>query len=113
MAGIDQSILPQVPEYADLRSPQKDQITLRHLLTLSQGLAWKEGLAYSDPANSGTQMDFSPDPVRYALSQPVVAPPGTVWNHSTGSLTILATPLRTGTGQPLDMLTRTDWSVRC
>jgi CubicO group peptidase (beta-lactamase class C family) len=58
MAGFDQSILPQVPEYADLRSPQKDQITLRHLLTLSQGLAWKEDLAYSDPANCETQMDF-------------------------------------------------------
>jgi CubicO group peptidase (beta-lactamase class C family) len=54
MAGFDQSLLPQVPEYADLRSPQKDQITLRHLL-LSQGLAWKEDLAYSDPANSETR----------------------------------------------------------
>ena len=108
MPGIDQPVLPQLPEYADLRSPQKDQITLRHLLTMSQGLAWNEDLPYSDPANSETQMDLSPDPIRYALSQPVVAPPGTVWNYSTGSVTILAALLRKATGQPLDALVRTE-----
>jgi CubicO group peptidase (beta-lactamase class C family) len=108
MAGIDAPVLPQLPEYADLRSPLKDQITLRHLLTMSQGLAWNEDLPYNDPANSETQMDFSPDPVRYALSQPVEAPPGTVWNYSTGSVTILAALLRKATGQPLDALARTE-----
>jgi CubicO group peptidase (beta-lactamase class C family) len=108
MTGIDAPVLPQLPEYADLRSPQKDQITLRHLLTMSQGLAWNEDLPYSDPENSETQMDVSPDPVRYALSQPVVAPPGTVWNYSTGSVTILAALLRKATGQPLDALARAE-----
>ena len=108
MPGIVQPVLAQLPEYADLRSPQKDQITLRHLLTMSQGLAWNEDLPYSDPANSETQMDLSPDPIRYALSQPVVAPPGTVWNYSTGSVTILAALLRKATGQPLDALVRTE-----
>jgi CubicO group peptidase (beta-lactamase class C family) len=102
IAGVDEPVLPQFPEYADLRSPQKDQITLRHLLTMSQGLAWNEDLPYSDPANSENQMDFSPDPVRFALSAPVVAPPGAVWNYSTGSATILAALLHKATGQPLD-----------
>lgn len=53
-------------------------------------------------------MDLSPDPIRYALSQPVAAPPGTVWNYSTGSVTILAALLRKATGQPLDALVRTE-----
>jgi CubicO group peptidase (beta-lactamase class C family) len=75
---------------------------------MSQGLAWNEDLPYSDPANSEYQMDISPDPVRYALSPPVVAPPGTVWNYSTGSATILAALLRKATGQPLDVLARTE-----
>jgi CubicO group peptidase (beta-lactamase class C family) len=108
MADIDQPVLPQLPEYADLRSPLKDQITLRHLLTMSQGLAWDEDIPYSDPANSENQMDVSPDPVRYALSPPVVAPPGTVWNYSTGSTTILAALLHKATGQPIDVLARTE-----
>jgi CubicO group peptidase (beta-lactamase class C family) len=62
-------VAPQLPDYADLRSPEKDRITLRHLLTMSQGLAWDKDLPYSDPANSETQMDKAPDPVRYALSR--------------------------------------------
>jgi hypothetical protein len=32
-------VLALLPEYADLRSPEKDKITLRDLLTMSQGLA--------------------------------------------------------------------------
>jgi CubicO group peptidase (beta-lactamase class C family) len=48
IAGIDQPVLPLFPEYADLRSPVKDKITLRHLLTMSQGLKWDEDLPYSD-----------------------------------------------------------------
>jgi CubicO group peptidase (beta-lactamase class C family) len=69
IAGIDEPVLPQLPDYADLRSPEKDRITLRHLLTMSQGLAWNEDLPYSNPANSEIQMDRSPDPVRYALAR--------------------------------------------
>ena len=107
MPDIDQPVLQQLPEYADLRSPQKDKITVRHLLTMSQGLEWDEDLPYSNPANSENQMDFSPDPVRYALSRPVVAPPGAVWNYSTGSAMVLSALLRKATGQSLDALTRT------
>src|SRR5271169_6264284 len=56
IAGVDLPVLAAFPEYADLRSPEKDNITLRHLLTMSQGLAWDEDLPYSDPGNSEIQM---------------------------------------------------------
>ncbi|MFI4987313.1 MAG: serine hydrolase domain-containing protein [Alphaproteobacteria bacterium] len=108
IAGIDQPVLPQLPDYADLRSPEKDQITLRHLLTMSQGMAWNEDLPYSNPANSEIQMDYAPDPVRYALAQPVETPPGMVYNYSGGSATIIAALLRKATGQTLDALARRD-----
>jgi CubicO group peptidase (beta-lactamase class C family) len=108
IAGIDKSVLSQLPEYADLSSPEKVQITLRHLLTMSQGLAWNEDLPYSNPANSEIQMDYAPDPVRYVLSQPVVTPPGTIYNYSGGSATIIATLLHKATGEMLDSLARTE-----
>jgi CubicO group peptidase (beta-lactamase class C family) len=108
LPGLDAPILPQLPAYADLRSAEKDRITLRHLLTMSQGLAWDEDIPYTDPANSENQMDFAPDPVRYALSRPVAAPPGTIWNYSTASATIIAALLRQATGQPLDALARAE-----
>jgi len=106
IAGIDQPVLPLLPEYADLRSTDKDKITLRDLLTMSLGLAWNEDIPYRDPSNSETQMDFSVDPVRYVLSRQVVAPPGTVFQYSGGSAMIIGRLLREATGQPLDGVVR-------
>jgi CubicO group peptidase (beta-lactamase class C family) len=106
--GIDRPVLTMFPEYADLRTPEKDRITLRHLLTMSQGLTWNEDIPYSNPANSETQMDEAPDPVRYSLAQPVQQPPGQVFNYSGGSATIVGALLRKATGQDLDTLARTE-----
>jgi CubicO group peptidase (beta-lactamase class C family) len=91
ITGIDQPVLAQLPEYADLDSPEKAKITPRHLLTMSQGLTCNEDLPYSDPANSEIQMDYAPGPIRYILAQLVEGPPGTVYNYSGGSATIIAT----------------------
>jgi CubicO group peptidase (beta-lactamase class C family) len=103
---IDRSVMAQLPEYADLRSPEKDKITLRHFLTMSQGLAWNEDLPYSNPANSEIQMNDAPDPVRYILSEPVETPPGSVYNYSGGSAAIITSLLHKATGQMLDDLAR-------
>jgi CubicO group peptidase (beta-lactamase class C family) len=109
IAGIDQPVLPQLPDYADLRSPEKDRITLRHLLTMSQGLAWNEGgIPVSNPVNSAVQMNQATDPVRFVLAQPVEVPPGMVFNYSAGSATVIAALLRKATGQTVDTLARTD-----
>jgi CubicO group peptidase (beta-lactamase class C family) len=108
IASIDQPVLALLPEYADLRSPEKDRITLRDLLTMSQGLAWNEDLPYSDPNNSEEQMDDAPDPVRYTLSRPVESPPGAVFNYSGGSAAIIGRLLRKATGQTIDAYARTN-----
>jgi CubicO group peptidase (beta-lactamase class C family) len=108
IAGVDQPVLPIFPEYADLRTPEKDRITIRHLLTMSQGLTWDESLPYSDPRNSEIRMDEAPDPVRYTLDQPVGSEPGSVYNYSGGSATIIAALLHKATGKPLDALARTE-----
>ena len=104
IAGVDRPVLPQLPAYAELRTPEKDRITLRHFLTMSQGLAWNQ-----DPADSSEdQMDSAPDPVRYVLAQPVEAPPGMVYNYSSGSANVIAALLRKATGRTLDALARAD-----
>src|SRR3984893_1555892 len=74
--SVDEPVLSFFPEYADLRTPEKDKITLRHLLTMSAGLEWHEtGLAALDPANSQLRMDDAADPYRFVLEQKVVSPP--------------------------------------
>ena len=106
--SVDEPVLSFFPEYADLRTPERDRITLRHLLMMSAGLEWHEDdVPYTDDANSENRMDSAADPYRYALAQPVVAPPGKVWNYNSGSSEILGAVLRKATGKPLDALART------
>jgi CubicO group peptidase (beta-lactamase class C family) len=104
--SIDQPVLTFFPEYADLRTPEKDRITLRHLLTMSAGLAWDESLPYTDPANSETRMDAAADRYRFGLEVPVVAPAGQVYNYNGGSTELLAGVLRKVTGKDFDVLAR-------
>jgi CubicO group peptidase (beta-lactamase class C family) len=104
--GIDQPVLSFFPEYADLRSPEKDRITLRHLLTMSAGLRWSED-NYDDPNNSEVLMDQAPDHYRFVMEQPVVAPAGQVYNYNGGGTALIAAVLQRATGKPLDELART------
>jgi CubicO group peptidase (beta-lactamase class C family) len=47
-------------------------------------------------------MISAPDPVRYVLEQPVIAPPGSVYNYNGGNTTVLAAVLSKVTGKRLD-----------
>jgi CubicO group peptidase (beta-lactamase class C family) len=102
LEGVDEPVTRFFPEHADLRGPERDRIRLRHLLTMTAGLAWDEFIPYSDPSNSERQMSRAPDPYRYALEQPVVAPPGELYAYSGGATALLAAVLHKATGRPLD-----------
>lgn len=107
MAGIDLPVLPMLAGYADLRSAEKDRVTLRHVVTMSLGLTWNEDLPIFDSRNNETKMYLSPDPVRYALEQPVEFPPGTAYRYNSGSVVILGAMLEKATCQKLDDYART------
>ena len=105
--GIDESILSFFPEYADLRTPEKDRITLRHLVTMSIGLEWHElDIPYTNAANSENRMDSAPDPYRFVLEQPVVAPPGDVWEYNSGATELVAAVLKKAAGKQADDFAR-------
>jgi CubicO group peptidase (beta-lactamase class C family) len=87
--GIDVSIINWFPQYPDLRIPEKERITLRHLLTMSAGLEWNENVPFTDPKNSEIRMLRSADQYRYVLEQPVVAPGGQIWNYNSGGTLLL------------------------
>jgi CubicO group peptidase (beta-lactamase class C family) len=103
--GIDEPVMSFFPEYADLRTPERDRITLRDLITMSAGLEWHEDdTPYTSDANSENRMDNAADPYRYALQQAVIEPPGQVWDYNSGSTEIIGAVLKKATGKPVDEL---------
>jgi len=104
--GIDDSIVNWFPQYPDLRTPEKERITLRHLLTMSAGLEWNEYVPFSDPKNSEMSMLSSADQYRYVLEQPVVVPGGQVWNYNSGGTLLLEAVIAKAAGGALDDVAR-------
>ncbi len=103
---IDAPVLSYFPEYADLSTPEKQNITVRHLLTMSAGFAWNEQIPYSNPANSERQMWVAGDALRYVLERPLEAAPGKLYNYNGGATTLLAAIVRKTAGKPLDVVAK-------
>jgi CubicO group peptidase (beta-lactamase class C family) len=103
LTDLDAPVFSFFPEYNDLRTPEKDRMTLRHLLTMSSGLAWNEtSVAYTNPSNTYWQMGIAPRADHFVLAQPLAAPPGTLFNYNTGSVDLLGLILRKVSGNRLD-----------
>jgi CubicO group peptidase (beta-lactamase class C family) len=102
--SLDAPVLSFFPEYADLRSPEREQITLRHLLMMAAGLEWDETIPYSNPENSENKLYEAVDPYRYVLERPVADPPAKVFNYVTGAPTLISAVLHKATGKQIDRL---------
>jgi CubicO group peptidase (beta-lactamase class C family) len=102
------SPLAYYPSYADLRSPERDAITVEHLLTMSSGLEWHESVtSYGSLANDETRLYWDWKPSRYVLSRPIVAKPGTQFNYNGGGTAVLADIVVRATETPLRDFART------
>lgn len=90
VGDVDQPVLAFFPDMAALRTPEKERITLRHLLTMASGLAWNEDRPYGRPSNDESRMIHSADPYRFVLAKPVAGKAGGKWNYSGGDTQLLA-----------------------
>ncbi len=105
---VGASALAYYPGYADLRSPERDAITVEHLLTMSSGLEWHESVtSYGTLANDETRLYWDWKPYHYVLSRPIVAKPGTQFNYNGGGTAVLADIVVRATGMPLREFART------
>ena len=100
IGSIDQPVFDWFPDYRDLRTPEKERILFRHLLTMSSGLEWDE-YDYSNPGNSELCMLRSSDQYRYALERPIASPPGKVWTYNSGSSLLLEAVIARAAGADL------------
>lgn len=107
LTTLDAPIVSFFPDYADLRTPDKDRITLRDLLTMTSGLTWPElFVPRDDPANVIRRMRNAPDPYRFVLAQPLAAAPGTLWNYNSGGVDLIGAVLKKVAKRPLDVFAR-------
>jgi CubicO group peptidase (beta-lactamase class C family) len=77
----------------------KQPILLRHVLSMTSGLDWKEGYE-NDPTGSDViNILGNRDAVSYVLNRPVAVPPGTRWQYSSGDTQLLSGVLTQVTGK--------------
>jgi CubicO group peptidase (beta-lactamase class C family) len=97
--SVDEKIFDFFKEYQQFRNEGREQLTIRHFLTMTSGIKWNETVPYNNPENSEVQMSLSPDPVKFVLSQPLIHAPGKVWNYNGGTTEILARIIEKATGK--------------
>ncbi len=102
--SVHQSIFDYLPDYQHFKSPEKEKITIEHLLTMTSGFEWDEwGVSLSSIKNDQIGIWFwEKGPMDYILSRDLVAEPGTRFNYSGGDIQILVEILRNATGMTLD-----------
>ncbi len=89
---VDDRVADYLPDYfADVADPRLLELRLRHLLTMTHGLDWKEN-------QSERLLNRSPDWVADILSLPLSSDPGTLFHYSTGVSHLMSAVLAEATG---------------
>lgn len=101
--GINTPVSTLFPETV-LDSPEKEQITLRHLLTMSSGIEWTE------PLRSGLSdiwsFSESDSPPQYFFDRALINPPGKVFNYNTGGSHLLSMIIQNSAGMTMEEFAR-------
>ncbi len=101
--SLDSKILDYFPEFKKYNTGYKSEITIRHLLTMSDGQDWNEKKSYSDTTNSEIQMNwYVNDPIEFYFTKNSINKPGTVFNYSGGCTQVLAAIINKATGLSID-----------
>ncbi|MCP4897767.1 MAG: serine hydrolase, partial [bacterium] len=99
--SVDDRVLPYFPEYPDLANvgPEKESLTIEHLLTMTAGFDWNElSRPYDDPLNDYQKYLASNDRVRYVLERPTIQQPGTRVSYNTALSQVLSVILTKAVG---------------
>lgn len=108
IGNIQQSIFDYLPDHQHLKTGGKEQITVEHLVTMTSGLEWREwSSSYGSLENPCIEIWVQDnDPISYILEKPLISPPGSSFNYSTGHMHLLAEIIRNASGYDLDEFSR-------
>jgi len=97
ISGVDDPITKYVPELL-AKDPRYQNITLRHLLTMSSGIRYVE---YSMPWTDDAATYYAPDLRAVAISSPIVGRPGQEFHYNNFHPLLLGLVLERATGRPV------------
>jgi CubicO group peptidase (beta-lactamase class C family) len=99
ITDLNKKIMDYFPEYADVLTGEKANVTLQHLLTMTSGIAWDESTyPIGDSRNDISQLFASTDPIKFILSKPLVSVPGTSFSYNSGSTNVIGAVIEKATG---------------
>lgn len=104
IGSVDEPLFDYFPDYAHLATPEKKEITLRDVLTMSAGFQWVEVLEDWDDES---MLYANPNPAEYVLSKPLESKPGTSWYYNGGLTTLLGLVVGRATGESFGEYART------
>src|SRR6266849_1506613 len=93
---ISPSLPAPIPEWRGANDPRRE-IEVEHLMRMTTGLALDETNTGFDPSN---QMYLYGDMAGFAVTAPMIAPPGTRWHYSSATTQLLARIVRDAVGGP-------------
>jgi CubicO group peptidase (beta-lactamase class C family) len=106
--SLDQPVVEWFPEYPELNNAERRRVTLDHLLSMTSGMDWNENVPYNDPRNDEIRMMRDQAPLRYALSRPFVAEPGSAHNYNGGLTQVMAAVIQRATRTSIKEYARTE-----
>ncbi len=93
---VDQKVIDFFPNKTILNlDPRKQQMTIRHLLTMTSGIAWE---GPDDMVHTWGEAVLSGNPIEFILNQPMESDPGTKWYYNGGCSHLLSAILTQVTG---------------
>ncbi len=99
--SVDERVFDFFPENYDLllQDPEKSDLTIRYLLTMTSGLQWDdESTSYYDPSNDMYKLFTDPDPMRFVLSKDLLKTPGTCFEYRNCNTNVIGEIIHRATG---------------
>ncbi|MBN1559273.1 serine hydrolase [candidate division KSB1 bacterium] len=96
LPSIDQKIGPILEKISEAYGPEHENLTFRHLLTMSSGLPWSELDAEATDYGKWLEADNQVD---YVLSLPFIHPPGQTFTYNSGASHLLSVILSQISGE--------------
>ena len=95
VSSLLHELLPQFS--GDFKDPEKREIALKHIMTMTSGLDWNERVSYNNPQNSEWQMVESEDWMSFVVAHPISDKPGKIFNYNTGGMHLLSAVIKSAT----------------